>query len=305
MQSLCPTSDLERLIPMVTAAIGAESSKKDYARELRQFFSWYEQVQWMHPDGFCRSTVMAYREAMQAAGRGPVSSNKALCSIRALAREAGANGYMGGDAAARIEQVPQVERRGGKLGHWLSLAELKALLAAPPPTSPNRGQRDRTAIWIMGTCGLRREEAAALKFGQLQERDGRWVLVDVLGKGDKLRSIPVHPLAAVAIRQWCEHAGITDKDALILPTIRNPDRITTEPASGARLYDACKRYARAQGQNWAPHDLRRTFALLAKKGGADYEEIRQALGHSSIVTTEGYLRAPLSMENAATDKIAL
>jgi site-specific recombinase XerD len=104
----------------VTAAIGAESSKRDYARELRQFFAWYERVGFLHPAGFHRSTVMAYRESMQDAGRGAVSINKALCAIRALAREAGANGYMAGDEAARIEQVPQVERRGGKLGNWLS-----------------------------------------------------------------------------------------------------------------------------------------------------------------------------------------
>ena len=65
MQSLCHTSDLEKLIPMVTAAVGTASTKHDYARELRQFFRWYEDVSFLHPEGFCRATVMAYRESMQ------------------------------------------------------------------------------------------------------------------------------------------------------------------------------------------------------------------------------------------------
>lgn len=306
MYALCHTSSgLAVMIPMVTAAIGAESSKRDYARELRQFFSWYETMAFAYPDGFCRSTVMAYREAMQTAGRGPVSINKALCAIRALAREAGANGYMPSDEAARIEQVPQVERRGSRLGTWLSLAELKTVLTSVPPTTPNRGMRDRAAMWLLGACGLRREEAAALRYRQLQMRDGRPVLVDVLGKGGKLRSIPVHRLAADSVAAWCLMAGITDPDAYILPTIHNPDTITTMPASGARLYDACVRYCRELGMTFRPHDLRRTFALLAEDGGAPLREISEALGHSSVTTTEIYLRAPRSMTRAATDKIAL
>lgn len=305
MEALIKTDKLEALIPMVTAAVGTASTKHDYARELSNFFSWYSQVAAWHPLGFHRSTIMAYREAMQEAGRGPVSINKALCAIRLLAKEAAANGYMDGDTASRIEQVPQVERRGTRLGTWLSLDDLKRLLTSVPPTTPNRGMRDRTAMWLLGACGLRREEAAGLKRWQLQERDGRAVLVDVVGKGGKTRPIPMHSLAAAAVRAWCDHAGIVDGEAWILPTVRNPDVIMTAPATGARLYDACRRYAKVLGLEFRPHDLRRTFAVLAKKGGADLDEIRQALGHSSVTTTEIYLRAPLSMESAATDKIQL
>jgi integrase len=305
---MLPTLRSERgiqdLIEIATQG-AAPVTKRTYERELRAFLKWFEAHSTLYPEGFCRLAVIGYRDAMLSAGRGPVSVNVALSAIRKLSQEAADRGLMDEARAGRIESVAGVRRQGKRLGNWLTLPQLKDLLAAAPPTTPNRGMRDRTALWIMGACGLRREEAVGLTFGQLQDRDGRTVFVDVLGKGNKLRSVPVHPLAAVAIRQWCHHAGIDSPDAYILPTIDNPDQITTRPADGARLYDACVRYCRAKGMTFRPHDLRRTFAVLAKRGGADYEDIRQALGHASITTTEVYLRAPMALDRAAADKIDL
>lgn len=300
MTTLTRPLDLESLIPMVCQSVGSPVTKRIYARELRVFFAWYRT---MNLDGFTRATVMAYREAMQLAPRGPVSINNALCAIRKLANEAADNGYMDPGLAGRIDTVKQVERLGSRIGHWLSLEEMKRLLASPPPTTPNRGMRDRTAVWLMGVCGLRREEATDLQVSQFQERDGRPVLVDVLGKGNRIRSVPMHSLAAEAVGLWCAHAGITE--GYLLPTIANPDRITREKAAGARLYDACVRYCAALGLTFRPHDLRRSFALLAEEGGAPLREIADALGHRSVTTTEIYLRAPKSMRVAAVDKIAL
>jgi len=248
---------------------------------------------------------MAYREAMQEAGRCPVSINKALSAIRRLATEAADQGALPHEIAARIESVPQVERRGKKLGNWLTLDDLRKLLTAAPPTTPNRGCRDRAALSIMGLCGLRRQEAADLRRWQFQERDGRAVLVDVLGKGSKLRSVPVHDVAAASIRAWLDRGAIDDPEGYILPAIDNPDRVTGRKCAADSLYQACMRYCAALDLQFRPHDLRRTFALLARKGGADYESIRQALGHSSITTTEIYVGQALDLENAAADRIKL
>ena len=305
LQTIERAEHLERLVELVVTTVRSPITKKDYARELRAFFAWYDGAAWLHVEGFSRATVIAYRDEMQRAGRGVVSINKALSAIRSFASVASDNGFMDDATAARVLKVKGLERTTTRLGTWLSLDELKRLVGSIPPTTPNRGLRDRAALLLLGACGMRREEAAALKFGQIQRRDGRWVLLDVLGKGNKVRTIPLHDAAKLAIDAWVTAAGITDQDAPLLPTIHNPDRVTTTPATGARLYDACRRYCAATGIEFRPHDLRRTFAVLAKRGGADYEEIRQALGHASITTTEVYLRAPLSLEKAASDKIEL
>ena len=40
-------------------------------------------------------------------------------------------------------------------------------------------------------CGLRREESAQLALGHIQQREGRWVIVDLIGKGARIRTVPM------------------------------------------------------------------------------------------------------------------
>jgi integrase len=55
----------------------------------------------------------------------------------------------------------------------------------------------------------------------------------------------------------------------------------------------------------APHDLRRTFARLAREGGAPLTDIQQALGHASVTTTERYVNERVNLTKGAGDWIAL
>ena len=55
----------------------------------------------------------------------------------------------------------------------------------------------------------------------------------------------------------------------------------------------------------APHDLRRTFAKLAHKGGSGLDQIQLSLGHGSIQTTERYLGVEQDLTNAPCDHLGL
>lgn len=55
----------------------------------------------------------------------------------------------------------------------------------------------------------------------------------------------------------------------------------------------------------APHDLRRTFAKLAHKGGPGLDQIQLSLGHSSIQTTERYLGTEQDLTDAPCDHLGL
>lgn len=55
----------------------------------------------------------------------------------------------------------------------------------------------------------------------------------------------------------------------------------------------------------SPHDLRRTFSKLARKAGAELEQIMLSLGHESVATTQKYLGVDLNFENAPSDRIKL
>ena len=72
------------------------------------------------------------------------------------------------------------------------------------------------------------------------------------------------------------------------------------------IYRILKGYAKQAGLgNIAAHDLRRTAAALALRGGADLRQIQQMLGHASILTTERYLEPIRSLQETAGDFIQL
>jgi site-specific recombinase XerD len=76
-----------------------------------------------------------------------------------------------------------------------------------PDTTTLRGRRDRALLGILIGCGLRREEAAKLTFGHLQQREGRWAIVDIIGKRNKVRTIPMPAWAKALIDVWATGAA--------------------------------------------------------------------------------------------------
>jgi integrase len=75
--------------------------------------------------------------------------------------------------------------------------------------------------------------------------------------------------------------------------------------SADAIADVVATYARPLGWHLAPHDLRRTFAKLARSGQAPLEQIQLALGHQSIQTTQRYLGSELDLADAACDRLGL
>ena len=58
-------------------------------------------------------------------------------------------------------------------------------------------------------CGLCRDELANLTFEHLQQREGRWVIVDIVGKGRCVRTVPVPGWAKALVDQWSFSAGLS------------------------------------------------------------------------------------------------
>ena len=67
-----------------------------------------------------------------------------------------------------------------RTGNWLSQADAQRLLDAPDPAT-RKGVRDRAILAVLLSCGLRRSEIAALMLAHVQQRNGRWVIVDLVG----------------------------------------------------------------------------------------------------------------------------
>ena len=80
---------------------------------------------------------------------------------------------------------------------------------------------------------------------------------------------------------------------------------TSSPAGRLRLAPSISCCAPGQTNLFTPHDLRRTFATRLLESGADINTVRQAMGHSSVVTTRRYDKRDEHLVEEATRKVAL
>ncbi len=137
--------------------------------------------------GFTKATVSAWRVSLEARGLGSSSIIISMSAIRKLAAEAADNGLLAPELAAGIARVRSAKSVGIRIGNWLSVRRAQSLINAPD-ISTIKGLRDRAILAVLLGCGLRRSEAAALTFEHIQQRDGRWCIVDLRGKHGRNRT---------------------------------------------------------------------------------------------------------------------
>jgi site-specific recombinase XerD len=165
----------------------APKTKRVYNMALNEFFGWYA----LEPrPGFTKATVSAWRVTLEERGLGSSSIIVRMSAIRKLAVEATDNGLLAPELAAGIQRVKSAKSIGVRAGNWLSLKQAQTLLNAPDITTL-KGLRDRAIIAVLLGCALRRSEVAALTMKHIQQRDGRWCIVDLYGKHGRVRTVPV------------------------------------------------------------------------------------------------------------------
>jgi len=196
-------------------------------------------------------------------------------------------------------QQPQ----GEKAHTWLTYHEAEQLLEVCYRRTNGKKEfqvytlRDRLAIGLMMAAGLRREEAANLRFSDIVKQDNRYVL-NVMGKGAKSRVVPISPRLAEAIIDW---QFLIDTEGLILRSLGR-DKVPKDSISTTGLYNIVqKRGAMIGKPDLQPHDLRRTYAELGRRAGVPISQISKLLGHASIETTQEYLNIELDLEMTISD----
>ena len=174
-----------------------------------------------------------------------------------------------------------------KLGKYLpavlSVDEVTAILESVDLSKPF-GKRDRAILEVLYGCGLRVSEAANLRISHVYLDEG---FVDVIGKGDKQRLVPLGEVAADAIRAYLPDrpvpAARAYEDYLFLNRFG-------KPLSRVSLFKLVKDQAVAAGiqKEISPHTFRHSFATHLLENGADLRIVQEMLGHESILTTEIY-----------------
>src|SRR5712671_972857 len=199
-------ADWQRLKALVLDSVSSPITKRVYNLGLDEFFAWYGREP---RPGFTKATVAAWRVALEARGLGAVSINVRITAVRKLAVEAADNGLLAPELANGITRVKGVASKGIRMGNWLSIQQAQKLLNTPDAAT-TKGLRDRAILAVLLGCGLRRSEVAALTASHVQQRDGRWCIVDLVGKHGRVRTIPMPTWVKVAQDAWTCAAAVTD-----------------------------------------------------------------------------------------------
>jgi len=289
----------EALVQIVLDSVDSEHTKRAYRRALRDFLGWCAQV---GVDELNKAVVQRYAAELRDAGVSASSINQRLSAIRKLGRELADNGALSEATANGIRAVKGVRAEGQRTGRWLSKEEAERLLSAPD-AAMLKGKRDGAILAVLIGCGLRRSEAANLTFDHVQMIDGRPAIVNLKGKRNKTRSVPMPLWAHARIEEWAVAAGI--ESGRIFRAMHKGGFITSDSMSAQAIADVVWQYSEATGLHVAAHDLRRTFSQLSFRGGAALDQIQLSLGHSSIQTTERYLGIRQSFSDAPADRLGL
>jgi len=247
-------------------------------------------------------TVQRYRCVLEDRGLAPATVKVHLAAVRRLAAEMADNGLLEPTIASSIAAVKSPRRHGVRTGNWLTLQQAEELLSLPDVVTL-KGKRDRALLSVLIAAGLRRAEAAKLTFDHIQQREGRWVIVDLVGKQERVRTIPIPGWCKVAVDDWREAAHL-DSGHVFRP-LNRAGRVSGDALTAARIFQIVRGYGAAIGVKIAPHDLRRSFAKLAHKGRAALEQIQFSLGHESILTTEKYLGVRQDLTDAPCDHLGI
>ncbi len=186
-------------------------------------------------------------------------------------------------------EVPYLLLEGPKLPQRLpkvlTLEEIERLLQAPEVNTP-LGLRDRCMLEVLYATGMRVFELVNLKLGALNLELG---LVRVLGKGSKVRLVPLGEPALKYLSQYLEEVRPR------LVTKRSKEYVFLNrlggPLTRQRFWQILKEYAEKANlpkEKVTPHVIRHSFATHLLEGGADLRSIQLLLGHSSLRTTQIY-----------------
>ena len=185
----------QKLKALVLDSVSSPITKRVYNMALDEFMDWFNRAP---RPGFTKATVSAWRVSLEARNLGSSSIIIRMSAIRKLAVEASDNGLLAPELAAGISRVKSAKSVGIRVGNWLTLRQAQALLSTPD-TATMKGLRDRSILAVLLGCGRRRSEVAALTFAHVQQRDGRWCIVDLVGKHGRVRTVPMPTWVKVAI----------------------------------------------------------------------------------------------------------
>ena len=292
-ERLVAAEDVKSAAASWLAYLGTErqlspKTSEAYARDLAQFLAFQAEHGNCLPDlprllSLSARDVRAFLAARRGKGVGSRSLSRTLSALRMFYRFLERRGY-GKNDAVRAVSLPKLPHSVPKP---LTAPKATAVIESADLASPEAEDwivaRDTAVLTLLYGSGLRISEALSLtrREAPIKGRD----MLRVLGKGGKIRVVPVLPITREAVEAYLD----------LCPVPLPGDGPLFVGAQGRQLSPRLIQLAIARMRGTlglpdtaTPHALRHSFATHLLGAGADLRAIQELLGHASLSTTQGY-----------------
>jgi len=258
-------------------------TRRAYEHDVREFVKWAERGGCPEPERVDHRVLRRYLAYLTTRGLARATIARKAASVRAYVRYLSRHGVIPNDPGRSLRapkggrRLPRVPRPDETLGL------LDGALARDADDLDAIALRDRAVLELLYGAGLRVAECCELRESDV---DTRKRLVTVVGKGAKVRRLPLGVPALDALRAYLR----SGRAELARP--ESPDRVFLNRlgrALGTR--DArriLERNPLPDGRVLHPHALRHAYATHLLEGGADLRAVQELLGHADLSTTQVY-----------------
>lgn len=245
-----------------------------YRRDLAKLLRFMHEQKLDSFDALDANLMRGFVAGEHRAGLAPKSLQRLLSSCRSLFRQLNREGLLANDPMLGV-RGPKVRR---KLPQVLDVDEATALVETD--SGGKLALRDRAMLELFYSSGLRLSELVGLRWLELNLDEGE---VRVLGKGNKMRIVPVGRHAISALRALGAEQGMAPES----PVFRGRGGAPINPRT---IQLRMNTLALQQGmpKHIHPHLLRHTFASHMLESSGDLRAVQELLGHADIATTQIY-----------------
>jgi integrase/recombinase XerC len=261
----------------------ADNSIRAYVSDLQSFLNHIEKLGITQFSQLELTHLRSWLANIQSTGASRATMARRIVSIRAFTYWAASEGWMPSDIGANLaipkphKTLPEV------LSHNETDLVLQAIAAKRDEDPTPLNIRDLAMIEVLYASGIRVSELCGLDLGDFDQSRNT---LQVLGKGNKERVVPLGIPAVKALQNWLSEARpqlINESSANAIFLGSRGKRIDQRTVREV-VYDAMS----AIGSHMSPHGLRHTAATHLLEGGADLRTVQEILGHSSLATTQIY-----------------
>lgn len=264
-----------------------------YEHDVAEFVEWAARGGCPNPTALDHRTLRRFLAYLDTRGFARSTIARKAAALRAYLRFLRRQGVIDGDPGAllrapkganRLPRVIRTEEADDLLDEAVGAVDLVTAEQADDPAAVAVTLRDLAVLEVLYGAGLRVSECCGLRVADCDLGRG---LVTVIGKGSKVRRVPVGAPALDALAAWLDRGrpGLVTRDSPTDVVFLNRRGRALTPRDARRILE---RHPLPDGRAVHPHALRHAYATHLLEGGADLRAVQELLGHADLATTQIY-----------------